>query len=116
MTSAQIGVHALPRLRHSAGRLYSLNRADRFHNREPVPVHPEVTDLPVLHLVPRTGGRLPPFASWSDPAKVALVRRGRAHSNSDKIALGNHIIYGHFDVRKCLDGAGSDLPQALIGY
>ncbi len=54
------------------------------------------------------------FASWSDPAKVALVRRGRAHSNGDKIALGNHILYSHFDVRKCLDGAGSDLPQALI--
>src|SRR5436309_12119085 len=101
-------------LRRSVGRLYTLNRADCLHDRKPVPVHPEVADLPVLHLIPRTGSRLPPFASWSDPAKVALVRRGRAHSNGDKIALGNHMLYGHFEVGKCLDGAGSDLPQALI--
>src|SRR2546427_12585343 len=87
-------------VRGSAGRLYSLNRADRFHNREPVPVHPEIGDPSVLHLVPRTGGRLPPFAGWSDPSKVALVRCGGAHPNGDKIALGNHLLYAHFEVRK----------------
>src|SRR5439155_26712495 len=103
-------------VRRSAGRLYSLNRADRFHDREPVPVHPDIAELPILHLVPRTGGRPPPFASWSDPSKVALVRGGGAHPNGDKIALGNHLLYGHFEVRKCLDGAGSDLPQALIRH
>src|SRR6266566_3379917 len=103
-------------VRGLAGRLYSLNCADRFHDREPVPVHPEIADPSVLHLVPRTGGRLPPFASWSDPSKVALVRGGGAHPNGDKIALGNHMLYGHFEVGKCLDGAGSDLPQALIRY
>src|SRR5207244_3101258 len=80
-------------VRGSAGRLYSLNRADRFHDREPVPVQPEVADLPLLHLVPRTGGRLPPFASWSDPSKVALVRRGGAHPNGDQLALGNHLLH-----------------------
>src|SRR5438034_9395839 len=78
-------------LRRSAGRLYSLNRADCLHDRKPVPVHPEVADLPAFHLIPRTGSRLPPFASWSDPAKVAPVRRGRAHSNCHNIALGHHI-------------------------
>jgi len=64
----------------SMGRLDTLNRADRLHDREPVSVHPEVADLAVSYLVPGAGRRLPPAARRSYPTELALVGCGSAVS------------------------------------
>src|SRR5438105_1525118 len=94
--------------------LDTFDGADRLHDREPVPVHPEVADLSVLNLVPRAGRCLPMLSGRRDAPELAEMRRIRAYPNGDDVVLPNQLLDRHLHVWKRRDGRRCHLLEALV--
>src|SRR5438552_5395768 len=91
---------AFHRGRNIFGRLVPADRTDRLHDGQPIPVDPCFDDLAVRHLIPGAGGRLPLLAAWWITSEIPEVRAGCADAHGHKIALGDLVFEGHFEVRK----------------
>src|SRR5205814_7671508 len=91
---------AFHRRRNLFGRLIPTDRADRLHDRQPVPVDPRVDDPAVRHLVPGAGGGLPLLAAWGITSENPEAAARRAHAHADQVALGDVVLERHLDVRQ----------------
>src|SRR5438034_8040250 len=97
-----------------ASGLDTFDGTDRLHDREPVPVHPEVTDLSVLNLVPGAGSCFPMLSRRRDAPEIAEMRRVGADPDGDDVVLPNQVLDRHLHVWKRRDGRRRYLLQALV--